>query len=151
MLEIYTDGATRGNGKKDAEGGFGVVVYQDGKIINAYSKMCVGTTNNREELKAIIWAIQNYGHLTPIVYSDSSYSVNTFNQWMNSWKAKGWVKSDKKIPENLDLIKLYDIIKSNGKKIDLRYIKGHSGFEGNELADKLATGKIKPEDIITKE
>ena len=75
-------------------------------------------------------------------------AVNTFNQWMNNWKANGWVKSDKKIPENLDLIKLYDIIKGQGKKIDLRYVKGHAGFTFNELADALATGRMSVEEVL---
>ena len=114
MLYIYTDGSTLKNGAKDAKGGFGVIVVdtETNKIINAYSKFCTGTTNNREEMKAILWALEHYGSYskpTPIVFSDSSYSVNTFNQWMNSWKRNGWIKSDKKVPENLDLIKLYDI------------------------------------------
>ena len=154
MIEIYTDGSTLKNGAKDAEGGFGVVVIKDGKIIKAHSARCSATTNNREEMKAIIWAAYMYGDYssTPVVYSDSSYSVNSFNQWMNNWKANGWKKADKKTPENLDLIKLYDIIKNKqNKKIDLRYIKGHAGHIGNELADRLATGQIKPEDIEGRE
>ena len=31
-----------------------------------------------------------------------------------------------------------------GYRIDLRKIKGHAGHQWNELADKLATGKISP-------
>lgn len=154
MIEIYTDGSTLGNGKKDAEGGFGVVVVEDGKIIDAHSMRAVGTTNNREEMKAILWAIINYGDRkpTPVVYSDSSYCVNTFNQWMDNWKANGWKKSDKKTPENLDIVQNYDIIKNKyGRKINLKYIKGHAGHIGNELADQLATGKIQPEDIEGRE
>lgn len=154
MIEIYTDGSTLGNGKKDAEGGFGVVVVEDGKIIQAHSMRAKGTTNNREEMKAILWAIINYGDRkpTPVVYSDSSYCVNTFNQWMENWKANGWKKSDKKTPENLDIVQNYDIIKNKyGRKINLKYIKGHAGHIGNELADQLATGKIQPEDIEGRE
>ena len=150
MLCIFTDGSTLKNGSKDARGGFGVVVTDNNRVINAHSHFCEGTTNNREEMKAIIWALSNYGNSVPppIVYSDSSYCVNTFNQWMNSWKRNGWIKSDKKVPENLDLIKLYDIIKEQGKKIDLRYVKGHAGFTFNELADALATGRMSVEEVL---
>lgn len=154
MIEIYTDGSTLGNGKKDATGGFGVVVVEDGKIIQAHSMRTKGTTNNREEMKAILWALINYGDRTPtpVVYSDSSYCVNTFNQWMNTWKANGWKKSDKRPPENLDIVQNYDILKTKySRKINLKYIKGHAGHIGNELADQLATGKIEPEDIEGRE
>lgn len=151
MLEIYTDGSTRRNGAKDAAGGFGVVVAEDGKVINAYSAFASQTTNNQEEMKAILWAIYHYGDKipAPIVYSDSSYAVNSFTKWLEGWKARGWLKSNNKPVENLSFIKLYDIIKNEQKKeIDLRYIKGHAGHMGNELADQLATGKVKPKDII---
>ena len=61
---------------------------------------------------------------------------------MYGWANKGWVKSDNKIPENLDLIKtIYNLIQS-GNKINLFKIKGHRGIAGNELADDLATGRI---------
>lgn len=144
MVEIYTDGSCLANGSKNAEGGYGVVVVEDGRIIEEYAKRSFGTTNNREELKAIIWAINEYGHLNPNVYSDSSYSINTLTNWMWTWKSNGWVKSDKKTPENLDLIQLYDLIKSTGKKINLIKVKGHNGNYYNERADGLATGKIMP-------
>lgn len=142
MIEIYTDGSTLKNGAKDAEGGFGVVIVEDGKIIREYSKRCIGTTNNREELKAIIWTIYNYGHLNPNVYSDSAYCINTLTNWMWNWKANNWIKSDKKTPENLDLIQLYDKIVSSGKKINLIKVKGHNGNTFNERADGLAVGRI---------
>lgn len=151
----YTDGACRGNGKDSAAGGFGVVVLDDNQnIVDLYSKQCEGTTNNREELKAILYVMLKYGKKEynftidehpPVVYSDSAYCVNTFNDWMFRWANNGWVKSDKKIPENLDLVKEYY---NSLKKIDLRHIKGHAGHKYNELADKLATGKVKPDDII---
>ena len=80
----------------------------------------------------------------PIVYSDSNYCVQTFNDWMFRWAALGWVKSDKKTPENLDLIQAYYEWYLKGYRIDLRKVKGHAGHKWNEMADGLATGKIKP-------
>ena len=145
---IYTDGATSGNGSDKSRGGFGVIVVQNEKIINAYSEYSKSTTNNREEMKAIIWALENYGKFSPMVFSDSAYSVNTFTNWMFSWQRKGWVKSDNKIPENLDLVQKYYALNQEGYKLDLRHIKGHAGHLFNELADKLATGKITSEEII---
>lgn len=142
MLTIYTDGACSGNGKINAMGGFSVVITENNQLIDTYSKGSSGTTNNREELKAILYSLIKYGKglkETPVVYSDSAYSINTLTNWMYSWAKNGWVKSDKHTPENLDLIQsYYDLVVNQGYKIELRKIKGHSGHKWNELADRLA-------------
>lgn len=140
---IYTDGSCRGNGTKNSIGGFGVVITKDDELVSSYRRDCVeGTTNNREELKAILYALSEYGQYNPIVYSDSAYCVNAVNTWMWNWKYNGWIKkSDNKTPENIDLFKAFDTLFKLGLKIDLRKISGHSGYKWNELADKLATGE----------
>ena len=139
---IYVDGACSGNGTAAAVGGFGVIALDDNEnIIEIYKKQNKGTTNNREELRAILYALIKYGREipTPIVYSDSAYAVNTFNIWMWNWAAKGWVKSDNKEPENIDLIyEYYKLYSSGDYKIDLRKCKGHAGNHWNEQVDKLA-------------
>ena len=147
MIEIYTDGACSGN---PGPGGYGVVVVQDGKVINSASLPANNTTNNREEMKAILWAFGYYGQFNPTVYSDSAYAVNTFTNWMWGWKNRGWVKSDKKTPENLDLVKAYDEICKIHGKLNIQHIKGHAGILYNELADQLATGKITPKEVLEK-
>lgn len=143
MIEIYTDGSSKGNGTRTAEGGFAVIVVDNDKIIDSFVKFETGVTNNQMEMKAILWAMNKYGSENPpIVYSDSSYCVNTFTQWYLGWKENGWIKKDKRVPENLQLIKLYDIMYNVGKKINLKKIAGHNGHKYNELCDKLCTGKI---------
>ena len=114
--------------------------------------MSQNTTNNKEELKAILYALIQYGdEPNVVVYSDSNYCVNTFTKWMYSWQQNNWIKSDKKSPENLDLIKTYyDLTTTGERTIDLRKIQGHSGHIWNELADQLATGKISPEEAMKK-
>ena len=152
---IYTDGSAHPN---PGPGGFGVIVLDnDEKIQYIYNKQFEKekVTNNQMELKAILYAFLNYGvnintneftNNIPIVYSDSNYCVQTFNEWMFNWARNGWVKSDKKIPENLDLIQAYYDWYKEGYRIDLRKIKGHAGHEWNELADQLATGYISEEE-----
>ena len=140
---FFTDGSAHPN---PGPGGFGVVILDnDENLIYTYNKQTNNTTNNREELKAILWVFLHYGtsKQTPIVYSDSNYCVQTFNNWMFSWAKNGWVKSDKKTPENLDLIQTYYEYYNKGYRIDLRKVKGHSNNKWNDLADKLATGKVK--------
>lgn len=143
---IYTDGSCNYN---PGPGGFGVVVLDDNEnLILTHSERSQNTTNNREELKAILWAFLRYGvsaaagDTPPIVYSDSAYSVNTFTNWMFSWEKKGWLKSDNKVPENLDLIKPFFQYWQKGYRINLQKVKGHAGNQWNKLADQLATGKL---------
>lgn len=148
----YTDGSCVGNGRANAKGGYGVVgINEDGLLSFVRAKRSDNTTNNREELKAILYVMLTAGAKSsedwsqpPIVYSDSAYCINTFNDWMFRWAANNWIKSDGKAPENLDLIQAYFDHYMNGYRIDLRKIKGHAGEEWNELADMLATGKISP-------
>lgn len=155
---VYVDGSCNGNGKAVNSGGFGMVVLDnDENLVYTYSKRCENTTNNREELKAILYTMLNYGVNTnkyefsqiepPIVYSDSAYCVNTFNDWMFRWASNNWIKSDGNSPENLDLIQAYYEFYNKGYRIDLRKIKGHAGHKWNEMADKLATGVLKGDNI----
>ena len=152
----YVDGSCVGNGKAVNEGGFGIVTFDDdGNLIDCYAKRNENTTNNKEELRAILRVMLTSGvnvnncdwSEAPTVYSDSSYCVNTFNDWMFRWAVLNWVKSDGKTPENLDLIQTYFEHYQKGYRIDLRKIKGHAGHLGNEIADKLATGKLTPEEV----
>ena len=87
----------------------------------------------------------------PQVYTDSAYAYNVFTTWMFTWAKNEWKKSNKKQPENLELIKFYYRHWQKGYRINLNLIRGHAGNKWNELADKIATGKIKPQrggDII---
>ena len=148
---IYTDGSAHPN---PGPGGFGVVVLDNNEnLLYTYSKQFEGkVTNNEMELKAILFAYFNHGvkeendwnNNIPIVYSDSNYCVQTFNDWMFRWARNNWIKSDKKIPENLDLIQAYYEWYQKGYRIDLRKVKGHAGQKWNEMADGLATGRIQP-------
>ena len=153
---IYTDGSAHPN---PGPGGFGVIVLDnDEKIQYIYNKQFEKekVTNNQMELKAILYAFLNYGvnintneftNNIPIVYSDSNYCVQTFNSWMFNWANNGWVKSDKKTPENLDLIQAYYEWYQKGYRINLRKVKGHAGHKWNEMADKLATGALQGDNI----
>jgi len=160
-IRIYTDGSARNNGYENSSGGFGVVIIKvpehceddsNGELIKVVQETAIPTTNNREEMKAIIWALENFGkeQEIPIVYSDSNYSINTFTQWMWSWKQKGWKRGKNKIPENLDLVQYYDKLIQEGYRIELKKVPGHCGLKWNELADMLATGTINQEEAMRK-
>ena len=51
MLVFFTDGACKGN---PGPGGFGVISLQNNEVLYEYSEYCDDTTNNREEMKAIL-------------------------------------------------------------------------------------------------
>lgn len=149
---FYTDGSCLKNGSQENTGGFGVLgLDKDEKIVVSYSKRSENTTNNREELKAILYVLKNYGNdpnNIPTVYSDSAYSVNTLTNWMYNWSYNNWIKSDGKTPENLDIIQEYYDLCNKGYQINLQKVKGHSTNKWNNLVDNLATGKIEAWEVI---
>ena len=155
MIVIYTDGSTLKNGAKDAKGGFGVVVceaepHQDPstyKVVAAYSERADGTTNNRMEMSAILWALTHYGakdgdFFIPIVYSDSMYCVNSFTNWIKNWKANGWRTSEKQPVKNVELLQELDAIVSQFPNIQFVKVKGHSDNYGNIQADRLCNEEM---------
>ena len=137
-MVFYTDGSAHPN---PGPGGFGVVIVDpNGEVIETYAKHCDNTTNNAEEMKAILYAAcrARLAGESAVIYSDSAYAINTFTNWMYSWERNNWTKSDGKVPENLDLVKAFFDL---SKTMDINFIKvkGHKGNQYNELADKFAT------------
>ena len=137
---FYTDGACSGN---PGPGGFGVVSLDSHSINYAYSKQCKNTTNNREELKAILHVFE-LAAVNPkneyLVYSDSAYAVNMINNWIYSWAKNNWKNSKKQQVENIDLVQeIYKYLNIDFFNCQVKKISGHSGELGNELADALAT------------
>ena len=143
---IYTDGSCQ---KNPGPGGFGVVVLDnDENLITTYQERENNTTNNREELKAILWAFLKYaepkgdGENALIVYSDSAYCINIFTNWIFNWKKNNWTRKGNKPIENLELIKDIDSAIEDAKKKDIKVefikVSGHSGNKWNEYVDKLA-------------
>ena len=135
-VEIYTDGACRGN---PGRGGWGaVLIYGDKK-----KELCGGekeTTNNRMELTAAIEALSALTEPCQITMtSDSQYLINGITKgWAVSWREKGWKKSDKSPALNPDLWqKLLDLLEIH--KVEFVWVKGHAGHPYNERCDELAT------------
>ncbi len=142
-MKIYTDGSAYPN---PGPGGFGVLVLDNSEnfVYNIYTESSEQTTNNREELKAILWSLKNYGvkeedeFLWNIVYSDSAYAINTFSFWMFRWEQNSWIKSDGKQADNLDIIQEFFYLWKEGYRIKIEKVKGHSNNKGNKIADALA-------------
>lgn len=73
----------------------------------------------------------------PTVLSDSQYVVNGCSTWLSGWKSNGWKTYAKKDVLNKDLWELIDL---DLKVVapSFKWVKGHNGNPGNELADQLA-------------
>ena len=134
MISIYTDGACSGNPGK---GGWGVVILDNNNeiLLNGGDQL---TTNNKMELTAAIKALEYYELKNDlIIYTDSKYLKDGIESWINNWKENGWKTSAKKIVKNKELwMKLDNLI--NKHNVNWKWVKGHSGLELNEKADKLA-------------
>ena len=154
VLKYYTDGACSGN---PGPGGYAVVrvsrcysqtmteYIERLSLEEAYAEYCTETTNNREEMKAVIYVLKDaidYPEYEYEIYSDSAYIVNMCNDWIWKWAKNNWTRGKNKPIENLDLVKeIYRLL--NREFVNVKVIKcnGHAGVIENELADSLASGR----------
>jgi ribonuclease HI len=132
---IHTDGACKGN---PGPGAYGAVLAsgRHRKEISAGFRL---TTNNRMELRAAIAALELLSEPCEVeLHSDSKYVVQAITaKWLNGWKRRGWMTSDKKPVKNQDLWQ-HLMVAMAPHKIDWRWVKGHAGHTENERCDELA-------------
>jgi ribonuclease HI len=137
-VEIYTDGACRGN---PGPGGWGATLEM-GEHFRELSGAEAMTTNNRMELTAVISALEALKRPVPVkLYTDSEYVRRGITEWLKSWKARGWKTADKKPVKNQDLWERLDAVAAQ-HQIEWHWVKGHSGVPGNERVDRLANAAI---------
>lgn len=137
-LEIYTDGACRGN---PGPGGWGVLI-QDGTDERSLQGAEPETTNNRMELTAAIMALRALpAGSAATLYTDSEYVMKGLNEWLPAWKARGWKTAAKKPVKNQDL---WEELDSENARHQIRWqwVRGHAGNHGNEQVDRLANQAI---------
>lgn len=150
-VEIYTDGAARGN--PDGPGGYGcVLLYTDTSghtHRREYSRGYIRTTNNRMELMAAIIGLEALNRPCEVVlHSDSKYLINAFNQhWIDGWLKKGWKRGKNEDVKNVDLWKRLLAAKAP-HSLTFVWVKGHDGNEENERCDALATMAADGDDLI---
>jgi ribonuclease HI len=138
IVEIYTDGACRGN---PGPGGWAAVLTA-GEREKEISGALPLTTNNRMELQAVISALQALKRpVEARLYTDSQYVRRGVLEWLPQWKARGWKTADKKPVKNQDLWEVLDGEVAR-HRIEWHWVKGHSGVAGNERCDALANAAI---------
>ncbi|MDH3439133.1 MAG: ribonuclease HI [Gammaproteobacteria bacterium] len=138
IIEIFTDGACRGN---PGPGGWGVVLIAGDRRKELYGGES-NTTNNRMELKAAIEALNALkGSRNVLLHTDSRYVMDGINDWMPNWKKRGWKTSGRKPVKNQDLWQALDEAISR-HQVKWNWVRGHTGVVGNEDADSLANRGI---------
>lgn len=133
-VEIYTDGACKGN---PGPGGWGVVLRFGEQVKELFGGQA-NTTNNRMELTAAIEALKALRRpVSASIYTDSQYLIKGLEQWLPAWKARGWQTAGKQPVKNRDLWELLDQLASE-HQLSWHWVKGHAGNPGNTRADALA-------------
>jgi len=137
-VQIYTDGACRGN---PGPGGWGALLRY-GSHEKVLSGAEAHTTNNRMELMAAIQALVSLTQMCRVeLYTDSQYVQKGISEWIVGWKKRNWCNSKKDPVKNADLWQQLD--KEAGRhQISWHWVKGHSGHPENERADRLANEAI---------
>lgn len=137
-VEIYTDGACRGN---PGPGGWGALLRAGEREKELYGAE-PQTTNNRMEVMAAIRALEALKRPVDVsLTTDSQYLRKGITEWLPQWKRRGWKTADRKPVKNQDLWERLE--RALGQhRIRWHWIKGHSGHPENERADRLANRAI---------
>ncbi len=128
-IEIFTDGSSLGN---PGPGGWCAILRykKNEKIISGGEEF---TTNNKMELTAVIEALKALKEPCEIeLFSDSTYVLKGINEWLVNW-----IKKNFKNVKNVELWREFLEI-SKPHKINIHWVKGHSGHKENEICDKIA-------------
>jgi ribonuclease HI len=137
-VEIYTDGACRGN---PGPGGWGALMRVGDRECEIYGGE-PATTNNRMELTAAIRALESLKRRCQVaVYSDSTYLRDGITTWLADWKRRGWKTADRKPVKNQDLWEQLEALAAS-HDVEWHWVRGHDGHPENERADLLANRGI---------
>lgn len=138
LVEIYTDGACRGN---PGPGGWGAVLRFNGTEKELYGGEAL-TTNNRMELLAAIRALEALKRPCRVrLTTDSKYVQQGISEWLPNWKRRNWKTAGCQPVKNVDLWQQLDALAAP-HEIDWQWVKGHAGHPENERADRLANRAI---------
>lgn len=110
--------------------------------IDAFGKVTDNPTNNTAELSAAINGFKlalktDAKELTILL--DSEYTRKGLQEWIPKWIKNNWLKADGAPVANADLWKELNALKGEwlgrGNKLEMTWVKGHSGDIGNDKAD----------------
>ena len=149
-IVIFTDGACTGN---PGPGGWGSIIALPDQTIQELGGSNPDTTNNRMEMAAAIRALAILEPPTEVstilLYTDSTYVIRGITQWIWGWRSRGWKSAEGKDVANRDLWEELSrqVTRLKPATIEWKYVRGHSGYPGNERCDVIAVSfaKGKPE------
>lgn len=143
MIEIYTDGASSPQTTQAAGWAFAISPLNPGNPWVVYhGYLPPPSTNNIAELLGVLnalkflWRFSNEGKkfIPPaIIFSDSQYVVKSMLEWRAKWEYQGM--PDKNVELLKELFIYHDRVKSICD-LTVKWVKGHAGHVGNEIADK---------------
>lgn len=144
---IFCDGGCDPN---PGPSGTGMAVYMKGQIHEHWCGRHESEgSNNRAELFGILESL-NYtkmlsdagqvtGKQKAIIYCDSQYAINCVTKWSKAWRKNGWRTKNGDPVRNQEIVEAArQMFVAVSDVVEIRKVKGHSGVEGNELADQLA-------------
>jgi ribonuclease HI len=138
VVEIFTDGACRGN---PGPGGWGALLRYRGRE-KTLSGTEARTTNNRMELMAAIQALEALKRPCQVrLTTDSQYLRQGTIYWIPNWKQRGWKTANRQPVKNIDLWQRLDQAATR-HQVEWFWVRGHGGHPENERADALARKAI---------
>lgn len=152
-VEIYVDGASRGNSSSRINASGIGIYYGEGDSRNRGIAMSEvdnvsknAPTNQRAELAAMRYALQGVNKAQQdgdkskyTIVSDSQYAIKSVTEWSKNWEKNGWKNSKNEPVANKDLVQeCTSLLSKTGGSVSFRHVRGHRGDPGNEAADRLA-------------
>jgi ribonuclease HI len=135
LWEVYTDGS----GTTGGPAGVGFAAYLDGKLEIQEGLPLPDATNQQAEILAAAFALTRIPSRSRVVlFSDSTYLVDSVVR-APTWRRNAWSKGPGKgkAANTVHWTGLLDAADLH-KDVTFRLCKGHSGVEGNVIADRLA-------------
>ncbi len=138
IIEIFTDGACRGN---PGPGGWGALLRYGTREKELYGGER-DTTNNRMEMTAVVEAVSALKAPSVLrITTDSTYVLKGITEWLPGWKKKNWKTAAGKPVKNVDLWQKLDE-QLAAHDVEWKWVKGHAGHTENERVDALANKGI---------
>lgn len=164
-VEVFTDGACSGNGKKGSKSGCGVFIPLFDIEISMSTTDAFNTcginvskeSNNVGELLAILLAmltIEDKKGTDLVIYSDSMYCISSLTVWHKGWDRNGWKTAKGSPVKNQEIIKKILDVKKQFNAVFFSHINSHTQepadtksqewflWDGNRKADALACKSI---------
>lgn len=131
LVTIYADASCIRNGSIDSSAGCGVVMLDHNRLeLKLVSKFLGQITNQQAEILACTYALEQLRRYCRIeIVSDSRYVIDTM-------MGRNHMRANRSFWSRL-------VKECYGHHVSWRWIKGHSGVQFHEVADRLARAAVR--------